>query len=145
MDEIIVPRRSSRPTPVRMTTIPVVELEQLREENARLREEIRKLQTDREGWAARSKADFDRLGNALEPVRRKRRTGEPACSDGEAVEELVAERDRLREHNNTLKHALSDAIEELETLTPPVFGTQLQKHRRWMDGLRAALAGQEAE
>jgi len=55
------------------------------------------MKTSREGWAARSKEDFDRLGRALENVRRKRSTGEPACSDGEAVEELVAERDRLRD------------------------------------------------
>jgi hypothetical protein len=49
------------------------------------------------------------------------------------------ERDRLREHNNTLKRALSEAIEELETMTLPVSAARDKLYIRWMEGLRAAL------
>jgi hypothetical protein len=54
-------------------------------------------------------------------------------------EQAKAERDRLIESNNTLKLALSDAIKELDSLSPPLEGARYQRYMRWMDGLRAAL------
>jgi len=53
------------------------------------------LLTSREGWAARSKEQFDRIGVALDAVREKRPSGEPARDDATEVEALVVEVARL--------------------------------------------------
>ena len=58
-------------------------------------------------WRAISKADYDRLGKALEPVRKKRQTGEPATSDGEAVEEVVNRYMQLEAENQRLRKELA--------------------------------------
>jgi len=57
------------------------------------------------------------------------------------LERVEAERDRLREHNNTLKLALSEALEEIEatTDTSAMGAGRLAQHRLWMAGMRAAL------
>lgn len=62
----------------------------------RLRAENTAALTSREGWAARSREQFARIGHALDRVRKKRATGEPARDDATEVEAIVAERDRLR-------------------------------------------------
>lgn len=54
-------------------------------------DEARRAREDERGWNARWKEDFDRIGKALDRVREKRPSGEPARSDGAEVEALVAE------------------------------------------------------
>jgi hypothetical protein len=56
-----------------------------------------------------------------------------------------AERDRLREHNNTLKLALSEALDEIEAMTDEsaMGAGRIAQHRLWMAGMRAALEGKE--
>ena len=49
---------------------------------------------DMEGWTAQYRKNSERIGEALEPFREKRHTGEPARSDPQEVEALAA---RLRE------------------------------------------------
>lgn len=54
-----------------------------------LEEEKRQLQTSREGWSKISNDQYKRIGKALDPIREKRYTGEPAKSDAYEIEKLV--------------------------------------------------------
>jgi hypothetical protein len=56
-----------------------------------------------------------------------------------------AKYDRLREHNNTLKLALSEALDEIEAMTDTsaMGAGRIAQHRLWMAGMRAALEGKE--
>jgi uncharacterized coiled-coil DUF342 family protein len=61
-----------------------------------LESEIDKIRTDRAGWAARSQEQFDRIGVALDSVRQKRSSGEPARDDATEIECLVGEVNKLK-------------------------------------------------
>jgi len=62
----------------------------------RLEAEVVRLQSDREGWAARSLDQFNRIGAALGPIREARYSGEPSRDDATEIEFLVTEVARLR-------------------------------------------------
>ena len=84
-----------------------VECPECSEKQPDLEAEIERLKTDRAGWAARSLEQFNRIGKALDGVRRKRASGEPARDDATEIEALVAEVERQRRGP---KGGLSDRV-----------------------------------
>jgi len=66
-----------------------VRAEQAEDRAERAERERDKALTNRDGWAARSRDQFDRIGKALQSTRQKRASGAPARSDAEEIEEMV--------------------------------------------------------
>jgi len=77
-------------------------------EITKLKAENERLQHDRAGWAVRSLDQFNRIGKALNPIRKKRSTGEPARDDATEIEELVADIERKDKALKALVDASTD-------------------------------------
>lgn len=83
--------------------------EDLCKEILRLQAQVERIQTAREAWARQSRQQYDRIGRALDPVRQKLASGEPARDDATEIEclvrriaELEAELSKLRPHIKNL-------------------------------------------
>ena len=73
-----------------------------------LRAELKAIKGDREVWSATSLEQFNRIGTALYPIRKKRASGEPARDDATEIEQLAKQRARFRAVLEELRLAMRD-------------------------------------
>jgi len=66
---------------------------------------------DERGWNFKRREQFDRIGKALESRRLRRETGEPARSDADEVESLIAELGKAERERDEARAAIRDALE----------------------------------
>lgn len=78
-----------------------------------LEAEVAELRGDRQGWAARSQEQYDRIGKALDPIRLKRSTGEPSRSDASEVEDVARRYTALMKEEIPVKDATIERLRGL--------------------------------
>jgi hypothetical protein len=78
-----------------------------------LRAEVERLKSDQAIWAKKRLEQFNRIGRALDPIREKRDSGEPARDDATEIEALVAEVERLTKERD-VGNASCDAWTDLD-------------------------------